>query len=289
MGTGRDELEELTRTELVRRAKSLGLQRADVLTRPELIDEILSATVNDESERKAARGLLGRARDLVARVVEKGLHLPDAAQRFRTLAPTTPSATVEPIPTVALAQVYASQGHKSQARRILQQVLETDPGNAAALALRNQLEGKGSPSQAAAPQEVPNPTQTAAEPSAPTEDPAGHTAVPVSSARKKNDVPTEDSLNVIHDAGKVRVSWRLRPVTFARTRARVPEGRLVLRCVHTLASDAGPQLQTDDHELDRLAGSVDVAMPEGALSSHVALGWRDGSMFRVLMTEPRGD
>ena len=62
----------------------------------------------------------------------------------------------------------------------------------------------------------------------------------------------------------------------------------MLRFVHTLASDAGPRLQTDDHELDRLAGSVDVAMPEGALSSHVALGWRDGSMFRVLMTEARG-
>ena len=87
MNVDRNELEALDRESLVTRARNLGVERAEVLTRLEIIDEILSSSIPDEQERRVARGLLGRARDLVARVVEKGLNLPDAALRLRTMAP----------------------------------------------------------------------------------------------------------------------------------------------------------------------------------------------------------
>lgn len=82
MNVDRNELEALDRESLVTRARNLGVERAEVLTRLEIIDEILSSSIPDEQERRVARGLLGRARDLVARVVEKGLNLPDAALRL---------------------------------------------------------------------------------------------------------------------------------------------------------------------------------------------------------------
>ena len=73
------ELDSASRSDLIARAEALGVEKADVLTRAELIDEIIKRTIADPIERRLARGLLGAARDLVARVVERGLHLPDAA------------------------------------------------------------------------------------------------------------------------------------------------------------------------------------------------------------------
>jgi hypothetical protein len=79
----RQELEGLSREELIVRAERLGIQRPRVLTAPELIDEIIRRTVTGDQQAKA-RGWLGRARDLLARVVERGLHLPDAAKAIRS-------------------------------------------------------------------------------------------------------------------------------------------------------------------------------------------------------------
>src|SRR3954463_16270264 len=82
----RGELEGLDRETLVVRAQAAGIRRARILTRPELIDELLRLDPSaDEAQLKKSRGFFGRARDLVARVVERGLHLPDAADRIRTL------------------------------------------------------------------------------------------------------------------------------------------------------------------------------------------------------------
>lgn len=278
MGTGRDELDQLTRTELVQRANALGVNRADVLTRLELIDEIVSLTAQDDNERRAARGLLGRARDLVARVMEKGLHLPDAAQRIRTLAPNAPASSDSPRPiaTVALAQVYASQGHRSQARKVIDEVLRTDPGNAAALALLDRLDRGDRPPavQRTEPETEPEPPEDRS-------NAADHPHAP------KPTVPTLDHIEVARRRGGVSITWSLRPLTFARTRASLPEGRLVLRMVHSLATEDGPEQRTEDRELDRLTGTAHFAVPDGSLASHVALGWRDGSTFRVLVTEAR--
>ena len=80
----RAELEKLDRESLVQRAQAAGLKRARVLTRPELIDELVRRGPQVEpSQLRRSRGFFGIARDLLSRVVERGLHLPAAAERFR--------------------------------------------------------------------------------------------------------------------------------------------------------------------------------------------------------------
>lgn len=146
-GVDRGELEDLDRESLVVRAQAAGIRRARILTRPELIDELLRLDPNaDAAQLKKSRGFFGRARDLVARVVERGLHLPDAAERIRTMAlGTMPPSTVprtEPqaMPTVTLAEIYAAQGHQQRAVETLRRVLEREPDHGAARTLLARLE-----------------------------------------------------------------------------------------------------------------------------------------------------
>jgi hypothetical protein len=143
----RGELEDLDRETLVVRAQAAGIRRARILTRPELIDELLRLDPNaDAAQLKKSRGFFGRARDLVARVVERGLHLPDAADRIRTLAlgtmppPGVPRTEPQAMPTVTLAEIYAAQGHRQRAVETLRRVLEREPDHAAARALLARLE-----------------------------------------------------------------------------------------------------------------------------------------------------
>ena len=75
----------MTREQLIAQAERLGIPRPRVLTQPELVDEIIGRTTKGERERAKARGWLGRARDLLATVVEKGLHLPEAARALRQI------------------------------------------------------------------------------------------------------------------------------------------------------------------------------------------------------------
>src|SRR5262249_39812489 len=116
----RADLERLDRESLVQRAQSAGVKRARLLTRPELVDELLRLNpVIDEAQLKKPRGFFGRARDLLSRVVERGLHLPDAADRLRaalgTPLPHVPRPEPQAVPTVTLAEIYAAQGHKHRA------------------------------------------------------------------------------------------------------------------------------------------------------------------------------
>jgi hypothetical protein len=144
----RGELEDLDRESLVVRAQAAGIRRARILTRPELIDELLRMDPTaDAAQLKKSRGFFGRARDLVARVVERGLHLPDAADRIRTMAlGTIPTAggvpRIEPqaMPTVTLAEIYAAQGHRQRAIETLRRVLEREPDHGAARTLLARLE-----------------------------------------------------------------------------------------------------------------------------------------------------
>jgi tetratricopeptide (TPR) repeat protein len=144
----RGELEDLDRESLVVRAQAAGIRRARILTRPELIDELLRLDPDaDAAQLKKSRGFFGRARDLVARVVERGLHLPDAADRIRTMAlgttiPTTAVPRTEPqaMPTVTLAEIYAAQGHRQRAIETLRRVLDREPDHTAARALLARLE-----------------------------------------------------------------------------------------------------------------------------------------------------
>jgi hypothetical protein len=160
------DLDATSRTELIARAEALGIEKADVLTRDELIDEIVKRTVADPIERRLARGLLGVARDLVARVVERGLHLPDAAALIRGLQHVTLTPVTPPIATVTLAEIYAGQGHRSRALAVLDEVLAKEPEHAAARALR---------------EKVGSMRDEGAVPSAPSKAPAGHQPTPVHS------------------------------------------------------------------------------------------------------------
>ena len=133
------ELDNATRSDLIARAEALGIEKADVLTRAELVDEIVKRTVADPLERRLARGLLGVARDLVARVVERGLHLPDAAALIRGLQQVTLTPNTPPIATVTLAEIYAGQGHRTRALAVLDEVLAKEPEHTAARTLRQRV------------------------------------------------------------------------------------------------------------------------------------------------------
>ncbi len=135
----RQDLERLTREQLITEAEKLGVQRPRVLTQPELIDEIIQRTETSEGERKKARGWLGRARDLLARVVERGLHLPEAARMLRSTDERGWPAPPPPLPTVTLAEIYAAQGHIERALSVLDEVIDRDPSHREARALRARL------------------------------------------------------------------------------------------------------------------------------------------------------
>ncbi len=133
----RIELEKLSREELITHASQLGVPRPRVLTQPELMDEIITRTSKSEREKARARGWLGRARDLLAQVVEKGLHLPEAARVLRSGPEDRPWPTPPPpLPTVTLAEIYAAQGHLERAIGVLDEVLAREPEHAEAQGLR---------------------------------------------------------------------------------------------------------------------------------------------------------
>jgi Domain of unknown function (DUF4912) len=140
----RSELELLTRDELIAKAEAVRVSRATLLTRSELVDEILRKQMSGKSNEAIAiaRGFFGIARDLITRVVERGLHLPDAAERLRSVSsPPKPQPVSAAIPTVTLAEIYASQGYYTRAVETLHHVLADAPDNLDARAYLERLGG----------------------------------------------------------------------------------------------------------------------------------------------------
>lgn len=137
----RQKLEGLTREELVALAGELGITRPRSLTVPELIDEIVSRTMSNERDRARSRGWLGRARNLLAGVIERGLHLPEVAKALRN-APSTKPWPVAPPPlaTMTLAEIYAAQGHLDKALHVIDEILAREPDHADARSFRQRLE-----------------------------------------------------------------------------------------------------------------------------------------------------
>ena len=132
-------LDALSRSELIERARELGVERPERMTRAELRDEILrlSAPRGHEEE---ARGLFGVARSMLANVVEAGLHMPDAAAVIRGEAGFDVRVkTQPPVATVTLAEIYAAQGHRRRAVRMLDDVLAAEPDHEHARELRQRL------------------------------------------------------------------------------------------------------------------------------------------------------
>ena len=136
----RQALEKLSRTELISKASGIGVPRAEVMTRMELVDEIVRRSITDESQRRRARGWLGVARDLVAGLIDQGLNMSDAAELVRGSATRNISLRHQPpVATVTLAEIYASQGHTKRARNMLDEVLAKEPDHQFARALRERL------------------------------------------------------------------------------------------------------------------------------------------------------
>ena len=137
--TTRSDLDALNRDGLIERARRVGVSRPEVMTRVEMIDEIIRRQETDVAARRRARGWLGVARDLVASLIEQGLNMPDAAELVRQGVTPTRVQHQPPVATVTLAEIYAAQGHLQRALGLLDQVLETEPDHAAARSLRDRL------------------------------------------------------------------------------------------------------------------------------------------------------
>jgi hypothetical protein len=135
------ELDQLTREELVARARELGARRPEVMTRVELRDEIVRLSEPDPQARRRSRGWLGVARDLVASVMDAGLNMPGAAAAIRGDARPAAEETTGPPPvaTLTLAEIYLAQGHVERALAVLEEVLTAEPELAPAIALRDRI------------------------------------------------------------------------------------------------------------------------------------------------------
>jgi hypothetical protein len=272
----RADLEALDRDTLISRAEAAGISRARVLTRPELVDEIIVRQTRDPETTRRMRGLLGRARDLLARLVERGLNLPDAADRLRSVAPPAARRAVAPVPTVTLAEIYATQGHKQKAIDTLQQVLGREPDHAAAKGLLSKLE---SPAFVSEPVLPPEPDDLVVEQ---LEDRVGYEVVTSTTAPKeparmldadplppKYDV--DECIALAVDPATLYVYWEVRDDTYARLVKN--EGALTLRVLVIVPTWDGPRTFTRDIEVQAALGDWFVRdLPKDAIV-RAAIGW----------------
>lgn len=149
----RHELDLLTRDELLGLARAAGIDGVEWLSREELVTLLARSSSPGRS-----RGIFDRARALLDRARELGKTLRPSHPPDPPPAPPTPptpptplaSASDDPPPatppgpagrfeTLTMAEVYASQGHVREARRIAQAVLAREPDNADAKGLLERL------------------------------------------------------------------------------------------------------------------------------------------------------
>jgi len=290
----RAELERLDRDALVELAEGAGVTRARILTRPELVDELLLRSSTDEASKRRARGFFGIARDLVARVVERGLHLPDAAERIRTLGLAPPPRRSAPaaLPTVTLAEIYAAQGHRERAVDTLESVLGREPDHAAARALLTQLRDSAYP---VPPPPLPpeeeesaaNATSSAVEAAA-----SGAKEEPREPFGMLDDTPLPNRYDVDEcvaipvDPTTLYVYWEARESTLANVRRAAPGGSLALRIVVIVPTWDGPRPRTQDVPIDSSLGDRFVRdLPPGCVV-RAAIGWKRGDAFDSIAHSP---
>jgi Tetratricopeptide repeat len=309
----RSELERLDRDTLIARAEESGVTRARILTRPELIDELLlraSGASGRPDDMARVRGLFGRARDLLTRVIERGLHLPDAAERLRERLSLAPLAPEAPLPTVTLAEIYAAQGHRGRAVATLKGVLEREPDHAAARRLIAQLEDAGyaGPEPAALP-----PEDEIFAPRPPSDGPsrAAVEGEALDGAEDLGDVGAWDELvedddepTDVHarayarsersdecvaipvDRETVFVYWDVSERTRTHLERARPGGTLVVRALVVVPTWDGPASSVRDAEVDGARGdSLLTELPAGAVV-RTAIGWRIGEGLIPIACSP---
>lgn len=131
-----------TRAQLIEKASELGVERPERMTRLELRDEIQRLTRPRGGDRP--KGLLGTARSMLASMVEAGLNMPEAAAVIRGESGFDVRVKAQvPVATVTLAEIYAVQGHRERALRMLDDVLAAEPDHEVARELRQRLEQEG--------------------------------------------------------------------------------------------------------------------------------------------------
>ncbi|HEY4014612.1 MAG TPA: DUF4912 domain-containing protein [Polyangiaceae bacterium] len=304
----RADLERLDRGVLIERAEAAGVTRARILTRPELIDELLIRDTPDEAARERVRGFFGKARDLVARVVERGLHLPDAADRIRTLGsmglPARRSSAPIALPTVTLAEIYAAQGHRERAVDTLESVLAREPDHAAARALLAQLEDADYP--VPPPRMPPERDETAASawpvsddaeplgsmPSSHGARPSGASVPAAEPAHLLDDAPlplrydVDECVAIPVDPRTLYVYWEVRDKTIDYVRVTRPRGEITLRLVVIVPTWDGPRSSIVDHEAASLVGDHFARdLPAGCVV-RAAIGWKHGDAFLPIAHSP---
>jgi hypothetical protein len=292
----RAELERLDRDALVDLAEEAGVTRARILTRPELVDELLLRSSVDEASKRRARGIFGVARDLLARVVERGLHLPDAADRIRTLGLSAPPRRSAPaaLPTVTLAEIYAAQGHRERAIDTLESVLARESDHAAARALLAQLKDSAYP---VPPPPLPPEEEEAAGANA-TSSAAAEAAAPTGKEEPRepfgmlDDVPlptrydVDECVAIPVDPTTLYVYWEARESSLAAVRRTAPGGSLVLRIIVIVPTWDGPQARTQDVPIDSSLGDWFVRdLPPGCVV-RAAIGWKHGDAFDSIGHSP---
>lgn len=275
----RDALEQLDRDALVAKAEEAGVARARVLTRPELVDELLLRSAADHATRQRARGLFGRARDLIARVVERGLHLPDAAERIRALGFTPPVRQSAPaaLPTVTLAQIYAAQGHRARAVDTLQKVLAREPEHAVAASLLTKLRDAGYP----LPPPAMPPEQEALAPAPEGEGVdaprAGSDSPPAPLQSRRADV--DECRAVLVAPTSLKVSWSMRKATLEHAREEHPGAKIAVCVLVVQPTWDGPRPTASCHELDACEGDFLAGdLPSGCVV-RAAVGCLDDGAF----------
>jgi phage tail protein X len=151
MSTDRpDDLDSWSKGDLAARAEALGVDGASKFTKVELIDEIRRV------EGAADRGFLGKARDMLRGVVEKGLARALGNEAPRSGAPVVgrdPSsagegssggdgadALDEPLVSRTLVEIHLAQGDRRRARALVDALLRANPGDTEAQALLAQID-----------------------------------------------------------------------------------------------------------------------------------------------------
>ncbi len=271
-------LENLARDALLAEARRTGVRRPEVMTRVELVDEVLRLGTPNPVERKKVRGWLGVARDLLASAVERGLNLPDAAALIRGDVRYEPlNAPERPVATVTLAEIYGAQGHVDRALGMLDEVLSKEPEHELAGKLRARLERERTrqrasgtrPSAEPAVQHEPDEAEDAPT-LVPPEDPepvtarAGATASVPSEPRAVFTRRSDDAVDVYFEAG-------------------VPDGAaLVVRLVEVRPTRAGAERVEHEVSVAGERGTVTLAELTPGSVVRAAVGRKEGTGFRAL-------
>lgn len=289
-------LDRMQRDDLIELAGRLGVSRPELLTRVELKDEIIRKTETDEGRRRRSRGWLGVARDLLASVVEQGLHMPDAAALIRgEVRFDAGLKQYPPVATVTLAEIYASQGHLERAVAMLDEVLDREPEHQAARTLRARLAGNDAVAQKlgvddaaeahgesegesegeahAIEGELVHAIDELEEQTPPSQEPTLRMASEPPPAPVIEPEPSADALITIHDiGGHLFVYWEVT----AETRARAQP---VVRLALFQPTWDGAQRGERDFPVEGARGSRLLVGMERGVVARAALGWQSASGF----------